>query len=242
MEAAACSRWLHLESCCYNKINEIFPICPGSLWVSDDSPYLDCPLILLFGYKLPMLFSLSTPQPFWGRHQHHEILGRERKMVKCQWREYNAYTVVRSGHHPLPISEVIGAPEQTCPMQSRPSSVASLQCTPQRRSARQDLVRFCTPVWPHVAEHSLHFDHGDKNFFESCTSGPWITSVVCYWDAHYTYSCLKTGSCFLSSFYTASIELRLCIWILHATWIKQTQSMLRELANKAGGGIWRLLT
>ena len=121
--------------------------------------------------------------------------------AKRQWREYNACAVVRSGHRPLPVSEVIGAPEQTCPMQSRPSSVASLQCMPQRCSARQDLVRFCTPVWPHFPEHSLHFDHGDKNLFGSCTSGPWITSVVCYWDAYYTYGCPKTGSCFLSSFY-----------------------------------------
>lgn len=159
-------------------------------------------------------------------------------MVNWQQRKYNPCAVVRPGHPPLPISEFIGAPEQTCPMQSRPSSVASLQCTPQRRSARQDLVLFCTPVWPHSAEHSLHFDHGDKNLVESCTSGPWITSVECYWDAHYTYSCPKMGCLVLA----ASIELRLYIWILCTTWIKQTQSMFRELGIKVWEGVWRVLT
>jgi len=69
---------VYLESCCY-KINEIFPVSLGTLWVADDSPCLDPPLILLFGYKLPVLCSLSTLQPCLGRRRHHKILARESK-------------------------------------------------------------------------------------------------------------------------------------------------------------------
>lgn len=44
MEAAACNRQLHFESCYYNNLNEIFPASLRSLQVSNDSLYLYPPL------------------------------------------------------------------------------------------------------------------------------------------------------------------------------------------------------
>lgn len=63
-----------------------------------------------------------------------------------------------------------------------------------------------------------------------------ITGVLLTRTLH--FGCPKTGS-FLNSFYIApNIGLYLDI----TTWIKQTQSMVRELGNKAREGAWMLLT